>query len=82
MNNGSEKGSVIFIILIAIILFAALGYAVSNMMRGPSNIGNETAGIYASEILTYAQSVREAVHMMRISNGCDDSQISFEICAF
>ncbi len=73
----SQKGSVLFFILIGVALFAALSYTVSNMMRGSGKISDEKAGIYASEILTYARSVKEAVNMMRISNGCEDTDISF-----
>ena len=80
--SGNQNGSVLFIILIAVTLFAALSYTVASMMRGPSDIGDESAGIYASDILTYAQSIREAVHMMRISNGCTEDQISFERAPF
>ncbi len=74
----NQKGSVIVIILIAVALFAALGYTVANMMRGGGNIGHEKAGIYASEILEYAHIMNEAVKMLRISNGCEDTDISFE----
>ena len=60
----SQKGSVLVIILVAVALFAALSYTVANMMRGGAEIGSEKAGIYASEILTYAQSVGEAVKII------------------
>ncbi len=74
----SQRGNVLVIILIAVALFAALSFVVSNMMRGGASIGREKSGIYASEILTYAQSLSEAVRMVRISNGCEDTDISFE----
>ncbi len=74
----SEKGNVLIIIFIAIALFAALSYTVANMMRGGSDIGREKSSIYAAEILTYAQSLKEAVQMLRISNACEDEDISFE----
>ena len=77
-HDNHEKGSVLVIILVAVALFAALSFVVSNMMRGNANIGRERSGIYASEILTYARSLKEAVQMMRISNGCEDEDISFE----
>lgn len=79
----SEKGSVLFFILIAVVLFAALSYAVSNMMRsgmsgGSTSISEERAQIYAGEILDYGRTVRQAVQSLRISNGCRDTEISFE----
>lgn len=76
----SEQGSVLFYILIAVILFAALGAAVSSMMRGPlsGSIGKEKQGIYVTEILSYAQQISNAVRDLRISNDCEDTDISFE----
>ncbi len=79
IHEDQQKGNVLVIILIAVALFAALSFVVSNMMRGGSaSIGREKSGIYASEILTYAQSLSAAVRMMRVSNGCEDTDISFE----
>lgn len=78
-NKGGQQGSVLFYILIGVVLFAALGYAVSNMMRGaPSEIGSEKARLYADEILGYAHNIRGAVKGVMISNQCSDTDISFE----
>lgn len=80
MKRLYERGSALFIILIAVALFAALAYAVSDMMRGgnPNTIGEEKARLYGDEILDYARSLRQAAQNMKISNGCADSDISFE----
>ena len=78
----AQAGNVLFIILIAVALFAALSYVASTMMRGGTRIGTEKAGIYVSEILTYARSMSEAVRILRISNGCMDDGISFERIPF
>lgn len=83
MNDHThERGNVLFIILIGVALFGALSFAVSNMMRGGSGTGNivseEKAALYAGEILDYARGVRQAVQDLRISNGCGESDISFE----
>lgn len=79
-NLQDQTGSAIFYILIAVVLFAALGIAVSNMMRGPvgGSISNEKAGILAAEILSYAQQVKSTVQDLLISNDCEDTDISFE----
>lgn len=79
-SRSSEKGSALFFVLIAVMLFAALSYTVMNMMRSgdPSMIGEERMNLLAGEVLDYARSVRSAVQDMRISNGCSDSDISFE----
>lgn len=77
-NSSSQSGNVLFLILIAVALFAALSYVVAEMMRGasPTAILDEKAGVYASEILDYGRSLRQAVQNVRI-NGCDDTDISF-----
>lgn len=69
-----------FYILIACALFGALSYAVANMMRsgGATDISEEKAKIYANEVLDYAQTVRSAVQGLKIENGCEDSDISFQ----
>ena len=78
-NRNGERGNVLFYILIAVVLFAALGFTVSNMMRGGNvdMISEENASMYAGEILDYGRVMRQAVQDMRISNGCEDTQISF-----
>lgn len=79
LKNPKENGSVLFMILIAVALFGALGFAVSNMMRGgPTDIGKETGALRADEIIEYGRKMREAVQAIRISNDCSDTDISFE----
>lgn len=79
----SERGSVLFYILITAALFATLAYAVSQMMRGGAEtVGNEKTGLYASDVLEYAKAVRTSVQSVRISNGCTENQISFERSPF
>lgn len=76
----SQKGNALFMILIAVVLFAALSYTVANMMRGgnPQATGEEKAGLYADEIMDYGRALRQAVQTLRISNGCAALDISFE----
>ncbi len=80
MKNGSQRGSALFIILVAVVLFAALAFAVGNMMRGgdPNTITVERARLAASEVMSYAQSMRRAAQNVKISNGCADLDISVE----
>ncbi|MFN3700931.1 MAG: hypothetical protein ACK4VI_05325 [Alphaproteobacteria bacterium] len=82
-HRNSERGNVIFIILIAVVLFAALGFVVSNMLREgtPNAINEDRARLLASEIMDYGRTLRQGVQNMRISNGCTDTQISFEVTA-
>lgn len=80
MRNNNENGNVLFIILIAVALFGALSYTVAGMLRGggEASISEEKANIYASEILDYGRSIRQAVQGLRIANNCSDTQISFQ----
>lgn len=79
-----QNGSVLFYILIAVLLFAALGYAVSMMMRSGSSdsIAREKESLSADEILGYAKTLREAVQILRVSHNCDETNLSFERSPF
>lgn len=77
----TSRGSALIIILVAVALFGALSYVVAGMMRADSGINaisEQQAGLHASAILSYASSVRRAVQDVRISNGCEETQLSFE----
>ena len=79
-NRKNEEGSALFYILIGVVLFAALSYTVAGMMRSGNAdmIGEEQANLAAGEILDYARAMRQSVQQMKISNGCNDTDISFE----
>ena len=77
----TAKGNALFLILIAVALFAALSYAITNSGRGGSGIDKETASLQASEILQYASEVKTAVMRLRLINGCSETNISFESAA-
>lgn len=78
-NRHSQKGNVLFIILVAVMLFAALGFAVSDILRSgdPRMIGEQRAQLFADELMDYSQNIRLAIQDMKISNGCSDTDISF-----
>ena len=75
----SESGNVIFYILIAIALIAALSYAVSSSSRsgGDSALSEERARILATEILEYSNAIATATSLLKL-RGCSDLEISFE----
>ncbi len=79
-NRQAERGSALFYILIGIVLFAALSYSVSSMMSGGSaeSIGQEQAKLFGGEVLDYGRALRGAIQDMKISNGCGETEISFE----
>lgn len=67
----SEKGNVLFLILIAVALFAALSYAVGTSTRGSGkNTNEEKLKTGAAAIQNYVASVRSAVQRLMLSNDC------------
>ena len=76
-----QKGNALFLILIAVALFAALSYAVTNSGRGGSGIDKEQASIASSEIVAYAGLATATVERLKLY-GCADNEISFERSPF
>ena len=74
----SSKGNVLFLILIAVALFAALSYAVTQSSRGGGNADQETLALNASQMVQFAQDVDFAVKRLMLVGGYDKSEISFE----
>lgn len=62
----SERGNVLFLILIAVILFAALSYAVTSSSRsgGGGDASSETTLVNSAQITQYPASVRTALVRM------------------
>lgn len=74
----TQGGNIFIIILVAILLFAALGYTFSRSMnKGTGNLTKQQAKIAAQEILNYARLVEGAVDRVR-RNGCSESEIDFD----
>lgn len=74
-----SKGNVLFLILIAVALFAALAYAVSGSTRsGTGTASPEKIEIAASQIVQYGVSVQTAVQRMTVGGQCAETQICFE----
>lgn len=73
----AEKGNVLFLILIAVALFAALSYAVTQSTRTGGGSGdNETALISSAQLTQYPASIRTAVVRM-IIGGVDVADTEF-----
>ena len=80
MNVSSrQSGNAIVLILIGIVLFAALSYAVNRSMTGNGDMGSsEKSKVQATDIMAFANSVATAVSSVRAVNSCSDITVSFE----
>ncbi len=76
MRNIHARGNVIFIILIAIALTAALTFAVTRLSGGAQNTQNEQIGMQVDRVIGFAADVKRAVTSV-YQNGVMESDISF-----
>lgn len=77
-NRTGERGNAFFIVMITIILFAGLMFVFSRGARqGGNKLTSKQSEIAASDIITYAQTVRRAVDRV-YSKGESENAISFE----
>ncbi len=73
-----QSGNILFLILIAVALFAALSYAITSSTRnGGSNISEDQAKLYASQLLQTVQSMKTAHDRLKYSEGYD--QVRFNV---
>ncbi len=76
--NHKSSGNVLFLILIAVALFAALAYAVTSTSNsGVKNSQKEKDQTYIAQLLQYATSLQTGVQRLKLINGCDDTQLGF-----
>jgi len=73
-----QKGNALFLILIAVALFAALSYAVTQSGRSGGGVDKEKLILQASQVIDYVGQVEQTISRMRLINGCADTDISFE----
>jgi hypothetical protein len=73
----SQNGSIFFIILLAVAMFAMLTYAVSQGSRGSASaLTREQAKTAAQEVISYGNAIQKAVAALRL-RGCSDTQLDF-----
>lgn len=73
-----ERGNVLFLILIAVALFAALSYAVTSSSRsGGGDANEESALVRSAQITQYPSSVRTTMIRMMVSNSVDPTDMIF-----
>lgn len=63
----AQKGSALFLILIAVALFAALSYALTQSGRGGGDISKEQAKLYAAQLVQMADDVRQGTQRMALT---------------
>ncbi len=74
-----ESGNVLFLILIAVALFAALSYAVtSSTNSGGGNANDESNLVNSAAVTQYPASIKTAIIRMQVTNGVDDIDILFD----
>ena len=74
----NEKGNVLLLILVAIILFAALSYAITRTGNVGQDGGIEQLRIDTSQFLQYGTALSQAIKRLKTINGCMDDQINFD----
>lgn len=67
----SQNGNALFLILIAVALFAALSYAITNSGRGSANVNRERADIIASNLLQSIALMQNQFQRLNIIGGYD-----------
>lgn len=74
-----QRGNILFLILLAVVLFAALAYAVTSSMRGGGKDGSaEQSQSGASQILQFFSSIDAGLMRLQLSQDIKQSNISLE----
>ncbi len=78
-QSNSQSGNVLFLILIAVALFAALSFAVGQSMRsgGGTGAAEETSRINGAYLHQFPTSIRQAILRMEVSKSLTAEDISF-----
>ena len=75
----TQSGNVLFLILIAVALFAALSYAVTSSTRsGGGSADSEKRNVDAAALIQYPVSVQTAVQRQMLSNNVSASSLYFD----
>lgn len=73
-----QNGNVLFLILIAVALFAALSYAVTKSTSGGGGVSSEKAALTSAQMIQQSAAFSTAIMRLQIMSSCSDTQISFE----
>lgn len=74
--NSSQRGNILFIILLAVVLFAALNYAVTQSMRGEGKSANsENVELAVSQLFQQASLYENTLRRFVMSSGLRPEQM-------
>lgn len=74
-----ERGNVLFLILIAVILFTALAYAVTSSSRGTGDSGEkEKRSIIAAQQTQFVVPLQMALTRIMTDGRCNETQLNFD----
>lgn len=74
----NQRGNVLFVVLIAIVLFGALSAMVMRTEDYQGSLDNETVSIETYELLDYAVMIEQAVANLMLAHGCELTELSFD----
>lgn len=76
--NSNERGNILFLILIAVILFVALSYAVTQSLRGGGkDASEESARSDAAALMNYFVQISTAAQRMMLTGNIRDYELNF-----
>lgn len=77
-SRGQETGNILFLILLAVVLFAALAYAVTNSMRGGGKDGgSEGDQAKISAMLNFMADIETFMTRARLVDGVKDEEFTY-----
>jgi hypothetical protein len=75
-TSGGSRGNALFLILIAVALFAALAYAVTQSGRsGNGATAKEKASLVAARMVSTANMMSQAINRLMLTGGCADTYL-------
>jgi len=79
MKQIKSRGNVLFFILLAVALFGALSYTVSNSFRGGGNtISDEQARVAAGRLVRAMQDIKHGYDYLWNQQGCSIDDVNFD----